>query len=122
MTKEEAKYLSDILKAYSEGKEIEVKSGNEWIATCKDPWFTGNPMSYRVKPEPKYRPYKNAEEFLKGQKEHGLCFKWIGTESFHFPNKIDDCTLRGEGFHIFYSNLLERCIWQDGHPCGILDE
>lgn len=71
MTKEEAKHFSEILKAYSEGKTIEK---HVWIScSCgeSEEWqkvdnLTPDDIQYydlRIKPEPKLRPYKDAEEF-----------------------------------------------------------
>ena len=65
MTRDEAKQLLPIIKAFSEGKVIQcVKSNGEWIDM-------DNPdvenmcdalKYYRIKPIPKYRPFKDAEE------------------------------------------------------------
>ena len=68
MTKEEAAHLSDILKAYSEGKSIQRLDTSSMQSKWEDtsviqlnlPY-----LHYRVKPESKFRPYANAEEFLK---------------------------------------------------------
>ena len=67
MTKEEARHLLPVIKAYSEGKAIQhkvydMKDGtSEWEDLKKnDEWnWRGE---YRIKPEPKYRPFKDAEE------------------------------------------------------------
>ena len=65
MNRQEAKQLLPIIKAFSEGKVIQcVKSNGEWIDM-------DNPdvenmcdalKYYRIKPIPKYRPFKDAEE------------------------------------------------------------
>ena len=65
MNRDEAKQLLPIIKAFSEGKVIQcVKSNGEWIDM-------DNPdvenmcdalKYYRIKPIPKYRPFKDAEE------------------------------------------------------------
>lgn len=127
MTKEEAAYLSDILKAYSEGKQIEVKGYNvKWIDIDirEDPWLTKNPMNYRIKPkpEPKLRPYKNAEEFLKAQKEHGPMVK---SKMGNYLS-ITEVSHKGAWFSDMdishYENMVNNYCWQDGSPCGILEE
>lgn len=137
MTKQEAAHLSDVLKAYSEGKKIEVKGyDGKWIDTREDTWFATNamtnPMSYRIKPEPKYRPYANAEEFLKAQKEHGPFIKSDLSE-FCAYYSIRVVHPQGEGItfsyalgagdrEVCYQQLLDEMYWQDGHPCGIAEE
>lgn len=48
---------------------IEYKDNDEWIP---------------VKPQPKYRPYKNAGEFLAAQREHGIWLKSIKKDAIGF--------------------------------------
>ena len=123
MTKEEAKYLSDVLKAYSEGKEIEhLITDGVWECICEDPTFTEGPMHYRIKPEPKYRPYANAEEFLKAQKEHGPSIRLgKGNKSYHLPTDIDDCGIKRGGNLWYFTDIIVDC-WQDGSPCGMPED
>jgi hypothetical protein len=69
MTREEVKQLLPIWVAYAEGKVIEcrVKPGtistsipNEWTEIKEIGFWNG--IEYRIKPDPKYRPFKDAEE------------------------------------------------------------
>ena len=128
MTKEEAKHLSEVLKAYSEGKEIEIYDRIDgWIPICKEPCFVGNPMVYRIKPEPKLRPYKNTEEFLQAQSEHG---PYIIGNCLFIPLKIYEDAIvyyaqkDEKGFEQMFTfvDLADRFAWQDGSPCGIMEE
>lgn len=71
MTREEAERLLPIIKAFSEGKEIEgLYKGT------KSPWFKIKDMDFnegiifRIKPEPKYRPFVNAEECCQEMQKH----------------------------------------------------
>lgn len=135
MTREEAAHLSEVLKAYSEGKSIER---HIWVnLSCgeSEEWqkidnLTPDIISHytlRIKPEPKYRPYKNAEEFLKAQKEHG---PYINTESFEtleiytIPYSINNLRVYWKAGYLLYSDWerLSHCTWQDGTPCAILEE
>ena len=61
MTREEAKKKLPIIQAYAEGKEIEMFVRNRW-ETAESPGFTMEAKNYRIKPEPKYRPFKTKEE------------------------------------------------------------
>ena len=62
MTREEAKELLPIIQAFADGKTIEIYD-DEWkTMVLKDPHFDCVPSCYRIKPEPKYRPFKNQEE------------------------------------------------------------
>jgi hypothetical protein len=58
MTKERAKELLPLINAYVEGKIIQFKDlNNEWV-DLPDPNFDDNRInSYRIKHEPKYRPW-----------------------------------------------------------------
>ena len=75
MDKEQAKELWPIIKAFAEGKQIEIKSkakGSYWNV------LEENDMQYidfkkcdlRIKPEPKYRPFKDAKECWQEIQKH----------------------------------------------------
>ena len=83
MTREEAKKLLPFIQAFSEGKQI------QWLKPDSDEWIdvvegdnvdfeglTEFNVSYRVKPTPKYRPFKNAQECIEEMKKHQP-FGWI---------------------------------------------
>lgn len=128
MTIEEALQLSEVMKAYSEGKTIQVKSEG------RDPWVdvswtlqtvnTGR-YKYRIKPEePKPRPYANAKEFLDAQKEHGPYLIPDKSDKYVLPTQINQ---DGLGYVQEYNqmgwyNVFRFYKWQDGTPCGILEE
>ena len=76
MTQEEAKALLPIIQAYSEGKTIEYLTTKDKWVELKDPWFNYNANMYRIKLEPKYRPFKNADECFEEMKKHEP-FGWI---------------------------------------------
>ena len=61
MTREEVKELLPIMQAFAEGKTIEYRGlGGEWKAAHTPTWSSH--LFYRIKPEPKYRPFKSMEE------------------------------------------------------------
>ena len=134
MTKEEAKYFSNVLKVYSEGGVIEyLGADGEWKYIGKNPTFTRGPMRYRIKSKPKYRPYKNAEEFLQAQKEHGLYVQLKDSDVYYLPTIVSLGILFNNQFPYELEvmlgkevtkaiELLEKFQWQDGHPTGILEE
>ena len=78
MTREEAKVFYPILQAFAEGKIIECRTKpsslkgsdtpNGWTE-MKDFEFWNN-TEYRIKPEPKYRPFVNAEECWQEMQKH----------------------------------------------------
>lgn len=75
MTREQAKELLSIIQAFAEGKGIETKTDSGWIS-IENMSFAGNPDSYRIKPEPKYRPFKDAEECWQEMQKHRP-FGWV---------------------------------------------
>ena len=61
MTRDEAKELLPIIQAFAEGKTIEFKEyGMEWKEAHTPTWSSR--LIYRIKQEPKYRPFKGVEE------------------------------------------------------------
>lgn len=86
--------------------------------------FDISKFDYRIKP--KLRPYANAEEFLKAYKEHGPYYIQIDLKNDQFYMK-PNCVING-GFYTYndiiciYSEFLQMFEWQDGTPCGILEE
>ena len=69
MTRKEAKEFLPIIKAFADGKTIQIFYKNEWI-TLSEFNFDKNPKIYRIKPEPKYRPFKNQEECWQEMLKH----------------------------------------------------
>ena len=79
MTREEAKELMPVIKAFAEGKEIQYRNSfNEWIDIKKNEGlsFIKTPLDYRIKPESKYRPFKSQEECWNEMMKHQP-FGWI---------------------------------------------
>ena len=85
MTREEAKDFYPILQAFAEGKVIECRTKpsvlskswqdmNNWTE-MKELVFWNN-TEYRIKPEPKYRPFVNAEECWQEMQKHQP-FGWL---------------------------------------------
>lgn len=63
MNRQEAKKLLPIIQAYAEGKTIQVKAiDGIWYDDEDMVKFDSSPQNYRIKPEPKYHPFKNKKE------------------------------------------------------------
>jgi hypothetical protein len=71
MNREEAKQVAEIVKAYAEGRELEVQLRGEledrWVHTSA-PQFNFVDLQYRVKPEPR------TFYALEGTKKPGVLF------------------------------------------------
>ena len=116
MTREKAKELLDIIKAYSEGKEIEyfVSTKGEWDLIT-DPIFDDEPSKYRIKTETKYRPFKNADECLEEIQKHQP-IGWIKNDkgAYFTLTFIDNKTDLEYQFYTYK--------FVDGEPFGIKEE
>ena len=76
MDRNQAKRLLPIIKAFAEGKAIQLKTVNKGWQDIHSASFDSNPKNYRIKPEPKYRPFKNAEECWEEMQKHQP-FGWV---------------------------------------------
>lgn len=119
MTRKETKELLPIMQAFAEGKIIQVWN-NTWKDTTEDPYFCGT-NKYRIKPEPKYRPFKNQEECWEEMHKHPD-FGWVkykNSKSYiqisYIGNNITLKTDYGYGFNYIFDNFL----FTDGTPFGM---
>lgn len=76
MTREQTKELLPIMQAFAEGKTIEFRTNSisKWIETTTPKFDLLH--EYRIKPEPKYRPFKNQNECWQEMQKHKP-FGWI---------------------------------------------
>ena len=124
MNRNQAKELLPIIKAFSEGKDIETKTGSGWIS-IENMSFAGNPDSYRIKPEPKFRPFKDAEEcwqeMLKHQPFGVVKDKYFANYQTHraFTCLVTNgCHFRGYEDETF-ENSFKNLLFADGTPFGV---
>ena len=82
MTIEETKERIAVMQAYVDGKQIQVESSDSKWADVPEPSWSIN-GNYRIKPEPKYRPFKNAEECWQEMLKHEP-FGWIKCRGCYF--------------------------------------
>ena len=75
MTREEVKKLIPVLQAFAEGKDIQIEE-NDGTLTDVSCIMTDMGYNYRIKPQPKYRPFKDAEECWQEMQKHQP-FGWI---------------------------------------------
>ena len=77
MNREQAKELLPIIQAFTEGKVIEFRElCNECWMDATKPTFDIEKFEYRIKPDPKYRPFANADECWQEMLKHQP-FGWI---------------------------------------------
>ena len=115
MTREEAKKMLPILVAFAEGKTIQsrcIKGDKSLWYDDEDPSFDDD-FEYRIKPEPKYRPFKDAEECWQEMQKHQPIgwTKLIGGIEYSFIIDVDDT--------INYSDAIKEYTFADGTPFGV---
>ena len=123
MNRKEAAELLPIIKAYAEGKEIEIfdETKRMWI-TAILPLFNCDSSSYRIKPESKYRPFKNAEECLAEMQKHQL-FGWVKNQGLYRNiANVMSCSITfadNEARDVNYEQAFKNYTFADGTPFGV---
>lgn len=132
MTREKVKEMLPILQAYAEGKVIECRTKpsalegtdvpNDW-AEMKEIELWNN-TEYRIKPEPKYRPFKDAEECWQEMLKHQP-FGWIKCKEGYFNIVYVDDYYVGladkdnSSILLASKNSYQDNIFADGTPFGV---
>ena len=120
MTRDNANKLLPIIEAYAEGKEIEfLGCDGVWNVVPKiaNLSFDDKPEHYRIKPEPKYRPFESAEEcWAEMQKHHP--FGWVRRHNEE-PMDADEESenYQEKGYYGYYHIewVYKAYIFIDGH-------
>ena len=122
MDRNRAKQLLPVIQAYINGKPIQsrcIKGDTSFWYDDKDPSFDDD-FEYRIKPEPKYRPFK-AEECWNEMQKHQP-FGWIkdrngsrfvieNVDSRGFVEVYDEGTCN-------FKEVFENRTFADGLPFG----
>lgn len=119
MTREEAKELLPIIQAFVAGKQIQdaIEGLTDWVDTDEiNLEYEGQKIKHRIKPEPKYRPFKNQEECWQEMQKHQP-FGWtklIGGIEYSIITDVND--------GIRYSDAIKEYTFADGTPFGIKED
>ena len=129
MTREEAKQILPIIQAFAEGKAIEsrcIKGDKSLWYDDEDPSFD-NDLEYRIKQEPTYRPFNDAEECWQEMEKHKP-FGWVKDkkDGHHaLITAVDDYTcgmsLNGNAAWSL-SGITDLFTFADGVPFGVKEE
>ena len=130
MNREKAKVLLPIIQAFSEGKTI------QWFKPDSDEWIdvvggdnvdfedlAESNVAYRIKPEPKYRPFANAQECLEEMKKHQP-FGWVKDKYSVYPiervgTNFGKKCIRNYGIWNTPEKMFEDVTFLDGTPFGV---
>lgn len=131
MDRNQAKQLLPIIKAYAEGKTIQfydsqidiedIEDIEDW-EDCEYPDFDATRYKFRIKPEPTFRPFANAEECWNEMLKHQP-FGWVkdrngsksvieNVDSRGFVEVFDDGTCN-------YGEVFDNRTFADGTPFGV---
>ena len=116
-----------VMQAFVDGKAIEERrisfDHTEWVDNNNPEW-RWDKFDYRIKPESKYRPFKDAEECWKEMQKHQP-FGWLSNGELLF-------NIISIGAGITIHNCISNCgysfksavslTFADGTPFGILEE
>lgn len=131
MTREEAKEMLPIIQAYAEGKTIEYReSGGAWKVAHTPTWSSC--LFYRIKPEPRYRPFKTQEECWNEMHNHPD-FGWVKRINGGYKQimtiHIDIFNKHCAGFAgqtgtacFTFEYIYKKYTFTDGTPFGIKEE
>ena len=123
MTREEVKEMLPVLQAFAEGKTIEsrcIKGDKSLWYDDEDPIFDDD-FEYRIKPEQKYRPFKDAEECWQEMKKHQP-FGWVKSTLFKdltLVNRVTTLYVEINRDIIDYKDALDKFTFADGNNFGV---
>ena len=129
MDRNQAKEFYPVLQAFAEGKIIETRRKpsavkgtyipNDWTE-MKEIEFWNN-TEYRVKPEPKYRPFANTEECWQEMQKHKP-FGWVKSTLFKDLSLVKRVTTLYVEINrdiIDYKDALDKFTFADGTNFGV---
>ena len=123
MNREKAKELLPIIQAFAEGKKIEYSNdGENWFETATPTWNTD--FVYRIKSEPKYRPFRTQEECWQEMHKHPD-FGWVVAKDSKIMYHIYVVGIGYvliDGMSISFPETFAEHEFTDGTPFGIKEE
>ena len=129
MDRNQAKEFYPILQAFAEGRVIECRTKpsliegsdvpNDWTE-MKEIKFWNN-IEYRIKPEQKYRPFKDAEECWQEMLKHKP-FGWVKStlfKDFDLVQRVTTLYVEINREIIDYKDALDKFTFADGNNFGV---
>ena len=114
-----------IIQAFAEGKAIEsrcIKGDKSLWYDDEDPSFDDD-LEYRIKPEQKYRPFKDAEECWQEIRKHDTFIKYKVIESsndvYLIIQRIKTDGIETDVERLDFETAFEWFTFADGTPFGM---
>ena len=135
LTREEAKRRAELYSALAKGKSVQVQGiDGSWVDVDIDKlnYFIETPI-FRIKPEPKYRPFESQEECWNEMLKHQP-FGWAkskkGERHFSIGSVLWDNDFNDVFVTFAFDGMLGRSsksvfedfTFDDGTPFGIKEE
>ena len=126
--KEEVKSVMNIIQAFADGKTIQAIDpyDDEWCNQTKlnfEALFEGQ---YRIKPEPKYRPFANAEECWNEMQKHQP-FGWLKDKNdghLTLITVVDNDNMMALNGRVGWDflGMMNNYVFADGTPFGVKEK
>lgn len=125
MDRERAKELLPIIKAFADGKDVEVLNTDKWELVSNPSWSPAT--KYRIKQESKYRPFESAQECIEEMRRHEP-FGWVKSKpdvgyycssiiGIRYGSAFNFIKLRGSWMNT--NIVFENYTFLDGSPFGV---
>ena len=117
----------NIIQAFADGKTIQAIDpyDDEWCNQTKlnfEALFEGQ---YRIKPEPKYRPFRDAKECWQEMQKHQP-FGWVKWNDVRYNiyvvSSISVCLINGNCENMDFAYAYQKLTFSDGTPFGVKEE
>ena len=130
MIREYVKMNMDIISAFAEGKTIQYKTvTGVWCDLTESeglPMGTleEEPNNFRIKPEPKFRPFKNAEECW-AEMQKNQPFGWLKSKENGYYSFI---TMLNNRFRLngydgwWFDETIKKFTFADGTTFGVKED
>ena len=123
--KEEVKSVMNIIQAFADGKTIQAIDPyeDEWVDQAGLNFKALFDGQYRIKPEPNYRPFKNAEECWQEMRKHQP-FGWLKDKNDGHLTLItvvdnDNMTALNGRVGWDFLSMMNNYVFADGTPFGV---
>lgn len=125
LTREESKEFLPIIQAFAEGKTIQVQETEGYWRDLDVLHFNYDTYRYRIKPELKYRSFKDADECWKEMQKHQP-FGWVIDPSMQYRQviRLSGCAFYLDKASVAYEfrEVLMNLTFADGEPFGVKQE
>lgn len=110
------KKMLPIIQAFVKGEVVQFNSYGEWedLDPNKIIGFNAPPVNYRIKPKPKYRPFKTKDECWQEMLKHEP-FGWL----FNKQNNSYEFIGKDVSSKLLFKNIFRGYTFADGAPFGI---